>query len=46
VRNQHIFTVDPSLVGRMSPRILQGVREVCAALDKARDVPRRAMDAP
>jgi iron complex transport system substrate-binding protein len=43
-RNQHIFTVDPSLIGRMSPRILQGVRDVCGVLDRARDVPRRATD--
>ena len=45
VRNQHIFTVDPSLIGRMSPRILQGVRDVCGVLDRARDVRRRATDA-
>ena len=44
VRNQHIYTVDPSLVGRMAPRILQGVREVCGVLDAARGLPRRAMD--
>jgi iron complex transport system substrate-binding protein len=36
VREQHVFTVDPSLVGRMAPRILGGVREVCSALDRAR----------
>jgi iron complex transport system substrate-binding protein len=36
VRNHHVFTVDPSLVGRMAPRILQGVREVCDLLDAAR----------
>ena len=36
VRNHHVFTVDPSLVGRMAPRILQGVREVCGLLDAAR----------
>jgi hypothetical protein len=46
VRNQHIFTVDPSLIGRMSPRILQGVRDVCDVLDRARNVRRRATDAP
>jgi iron complex transport system substrate-binding protein len=39
VRNHHVFTVDPSLVGRMSPRILQGVREVCGLLDAAREKP-------
>jgi iron complex transport system substrate-binding protein len=37
VRRHHVFTVDPSLVGRMAPRILQGVREVCGLLDAARD---------
>jgi iron complex transport system substrate-binding protein len=36
VRNHHVFSVDPSLVGRMAPRILQGVREVCDLLDAAR----------
>jgi iron complex transport system substrate-binding protein len=39
VRSHHVFTVDPSLVGRMAPRILQGVREVCGLLDAARDLP-------
>jgi len=39
VQRHHIFTVDPSLVGRMAPRILQGVRQVCGALDAARDAP-------
>jgi iron complex transport system substrate-binding protein len=37
VRNHHVFTVDPSLVGRMAPRILQGAREVCRLLDAARE---------
>jgi iron complex transport system substrate-binding protein len=36
VRDRHVFGVDPSLVGRMAPRILDGVREVCTALEKAR----------
>jgi iron complex transport system substrate-binding protein len=36
VRDQHVFAVNPSLMGRMAPRILDGVREVCSALDKAR----------
>jgi iron complex transport system substrate-binding protein len=45
VRERNIYNVDPSLVGRMAPRILQGVREVCEVLDTARDVRRRAMDA-
>ena len=37
VRRHHVFAVDPSLLGRMAPRILQGVREVCGLLDAARD---------
>jgi iron complex transport system substrate-binding protein len=36
VQNHHVFTVDPSLLGRMAPRILDGVREVCRLLDAAR----------
>lgn len=36
VKNRHIYTVDPSLIGRMAPRILQGVRDVCSSLDRAR----------
>ena len=36
VRKKHVFSLDPSLVGRMAPRILEGVREVCTALEKAR----------
>ncbi|MDP9014114.1 MAG: cobalamin-binding protein [Pseudomonadota bacterium] len=40
VRNHRIFTMDPSLIGRMAPRILQGVREVCESLDAARAGPR------
>jgi iron complex transport system substrate-binding protein len=40
VRNRHIDLVDPSLMGRMAPRILRGVEEVCSALDRARnDIP-------
>jgi iron complex transport system substrate-binding protein len=49
VRLHHVYTVDPSLTGRMSPRILQGVREVCSLLDSARadsDVHRRVTDGP
>jgi iron complex transport system substrate-binding protein len=49
VRLHHVYTVDPSLIGRMSPRILQGVREVCGLLDAARansDVHRRVTDGP
>ena len=37
VQRHHVFAVDPSLVNRMAPRILQGARQVCGALDAARD---------
>jgi iron complex transport system substrate-binding protein len=37
VRGQHVYSVDPSLLGRMSPRILLGVRQVCSLLEQARD---------
>ena len=46
VRNHHVYTVDPSLIGRMTPRILQGARDVCELLDAARSVQRRVTDAP
>jgi iron complex transport system substrate-binding protein len=49
VRLHHVYTVDPSLIGRMSPRILQGAREACRLLDSARanvDVRRRVADGP
>lgn len=36
VQKHHVFTVDPSLVNRMAPRIIQGARQVCSALDAAR----------
>ncbi len=36
VQRNHVFTVDPSLLGRMAPRILEGTRDVCAILDSAR----------
>ncbi|MGA2188007.1 MAG: cobalamin-binding protein [Steroidobacteraceae bacterium] len=39
VQKHHIFMVNPSLIGRMAPRILDGVQEVCTALDQARDDP-------
>jgi iron complex transport system substrate-binding protein len=46
VRARHIYTVDPSLTGRMAPRILQGVREVCRLLDKARQGPQAGAAGP
>jgi iron complex transport system substrate-binding protein len=42
VRNHRIFTIDRSLIGRMAPRILQGVQEVCEALDAGRQVQGRS----
>jgi ABC-type Fe3+-hydroxamate transport system substrate-binding protein len=39
VQKHHIFMVNPSLIGRMAPRILDGVQEVCTALDQARGDP-------
>jgi len=37
VQRHHVFTVDPSLVSRMSPRILGGVAAICGLLDRARE---------
>ena len=36
VREHRVFTVDPSLASRMSPRILDGVDAICRLLDQAR----------
>jgi iron complex transport system substrate-binding protein len=36
VARGHLYTVDGDLVVRASPRILDGIRQVCAALDAAR----------
>jgi iron complex transport system substrate-binding protein len=36
VARGHLYTVDGDLVVRASPRILEGTRQVCAALDLAR----------
>lgn len=36
VRHHRVYTVDDSLMSRMSPRILLGVRSVCESLDQAR----------
>jgi iron complex transport system substrate-binding protein len=33
---RRIERVDPSLANRMGPRVLEGVREICAAIDRAR----------
>jgi iron complex transport system substrate-binding protein len=42
VRDGHLYSVDGDLVVRASPRILAGVREVCARLDEVRRGPRQA----
>lgn len=39
VRDHHVFTVDPTLLGRMAPRILEGARAICGLLDQARGGP-------
>jgi iron complex transport system substrate-binding protein len=35
-RMHHIYTIDPDLLNRMTPRILQGVDRLCRTLDQAR----------
>jgi iron complex transport system substrate-binding protein len=39
VRNDALYFIHADLIHRHSPRILQGVREVCMALDRARAIP-------
>lgn len=36
VQAHRVYTVDPSLTSRMSPRILDGVQAICGLLDQAR----------
>jgi iron complex transport system substrate-binding protein len=36
VRLRHVYAVDPSLLNRMTPRIVAGIEAVCQALDRAR----------
>ncbi len=36
VRERHVYTLDPDLLNRMSPRILGGVEALCGVLDQAR----------
>jgi iron complex transport system substrate-binding protein len=36
VARGQLFSVDGDLVARASPRILEGTRQVCDALDRAR----------
>lgn len=37
VARDNLFSVAPDLLERQSPRMLQGAREVCAAIERARD---------
>lgn len=39
VRDHALFVIDPGIVERGSPRILEGARAVCADLDRVRRVP-------
>jgi len=36
VQNDHIYFIPPDFVQRQTPRILQGMERICAALDRAR----------
>ena len=36
VANKHLYKVDPYLLHRHTPRILQGAAQLCSAIDKAR----------
>jgi iron complex transport system substrate-binding protein len=38
VQTHRVYTADPSLTSRMSPRILDGVQAICNLLDQARDI--------
>ena len=37
VKNNHLYFIDPSLMQRVGPRILQGADELCILLDKVRN---------
>jgi len=36
VKNQHLYYIDPSLMQRVGPRILNGAEKLCAMFDKVR----------
>lgn len=36
VRSGHVYSIEPDLLNRMAPRILQGVETLCRTLDQAR----------
>lgn len=38
VKNEHLFYIDPDLIQRQTPRILQGAVELCRQLAKVREV--------
>lgn len=37
VRNNRLFSINPDFLNRATPRLLQGARELCAALEKTRN---------
>nr|CRH08191.1 Putative vitamin B12 transport protein [Candidatus Magnetococcus massalia] len=36
VQGEHLYSLDPDLIHRQGPRILQGMRTICEAIDRAR----------
>jgi iron complex transport system substrate-binding protein len=36
VASTNLYAIDPDLISRSGPRVVQGVRQICAALDEAR----------
>jgi len=36
VKNEHLYFIEPSLMQRVGPRILQGADKLCNFLDEAR----------
>jgi ABC-type hemin transport system substrate-binding protein len=36
VKSKNLYTVDADQISRMGPRILQGMQELCQAIDHAR----------
>jgi iron complex transport system substrate-binding protein len=45
VRERHIYLVDPTLLNRMTPRIIEGIDAVCGKLTMARALPRAPLSA-
>lgn len=38
VRNHHLYRLNPDLMNRATPRMLQGIKQLCEALDAAREI--------